>query len=165
MVYPGCVLGPGDDKPTGQYIQSLIQRRRPATAFNDSILTWVHVKDVAEVIVRALEKEGNIGGKYLVGKEQLSLQEFNEMVYEISGTPLPKMRLPDSVAIANAALLTGVADLVKKPPMLGMAIDQCKAMKEGMRGDGSKAEKDLGITYTPIRVAIEEAIASYAQGV
>jgi nucleoside-diphosphate-sugar epimerase len=32
-----------------------------------------------------------------------------------------------------------------------------------VRGDGSKAEVELGITYTPIRVAIEEATASYAQ--
>ena len=28
--------------------------------------------------------------------------------------------------------------------------------------NGSKAERELGITYTPIRVALEEAIASYA---
>jgi dihydroflavonol-4-reductase len=164
MVYPGCVLGPGDHKPTGLYIQSLVQRRRPATAFNKSILTWVHVRDVADVIVRALEKEGNIGERHLVGKEQLSLQEFNEMISEISGVPLPSMRFPDSVATASATLLTRVADLVKKPPMLEMTIDQCRAMKEGLRGDGSKVERELGITYTPVRVAVEEAIASYVEG-
>ena len=164
MVYPPCVLGPGDDRPTGQHIQSLIQRRKPATAFNDSTLTWVHVRDVAEVIVQALEKEGNAGERHLVGKEQLSIQVFNEMVSEISGAPLPRMRLPDSVAIANAANATWWADLIKKPPMMGMAIDQYRAMKQGQQGDGSKAERELGITYTPIRVALEEAIASYAQG-
>ena len=36
------------------------------------------------------------------------------------------------------------------------------AMKEGFRGDGSKAERGLGITYTPVRIALEEAIAPYA---
>ena len=164
MVYPPCVLGSGDDRPTGHYIQSLIQRRMPATAFNDSILTFVHVKDVAEIIVRALEKEGNIGERYLVGKEQLSIQAFNELISEISGVPLPKLRLPDSVAMANAALMTWVADRVKRPPILGMAIDQYRAMKKGQQGDGSKAERELGITYTPIRVAVEEAIASYVEG-
>ena len=162
MVYPPCVLGPGDDKPTGQYIQSLIRRQRPATAFNDSILTFVHVKDVAEVIVRASEREGNVGERYLVGKEQLSIRAFNEMISEISGVPLPRMSLPDSVAMANAANATWWADLIKKPPMMGMAVDQYRAMKEGQQGDGSKAERELGITYTSIRVALEEAIASYA---
>jgi hypothetical protein len=36
-------------------------------------------------------------------------------------------------------------------------------MKEGFRGDGSKEERELGITHAPVRVALEEAIASYAQ--
>jgi hypothetical protein len=34
-------------------------------------------------------------------------------------------------------------------------------MKAGIVFDGSKAERELGITYTPIRIALEEAIASY----
>ena len=164
MVYPGGVLGPGDNKASGQYIQSLVQRQTPATAFHDSTITWVHVRDVAEIIVRALEKEGNIGEKYLAGKEQLSFQELNAMTSEISGVPLPGMRLPDSVAVANAALMTWLADLVKKPPILGMAADQYRTMREGFWGDGSKAERELGITYTPIRTALEEAIASYTAG-
>jgi hypothetical protein len=37
-------------------------------------------------------------------------------------------------------------------------------MKEGFQGDGSKAKRELGITYTPARVALEEAIASYRVG-
>jgi hypothetical protein len=36
----------------------------------------------------------------------------------------------------------------------------CRKMIEGFRGDGSKAERDLGIPYTPIRAALEEATAS-----
>jgi hypothetical protein len=34
-------------------------------------------------------------------------------------------------------------------------------MREGFVFDGSKAERELGITYTPVRIALEEAIASY----
>jgi hypothetical protein len=45
-----------------------------------------------------------------------------------------------------------------------MSVDQIRTMKEGFAGDGSKAEKELGITYTPVRVALEEAIASYQKG-
>lgn len=161
MIFPGGVLGPGDPKASGQYIKDLINRRLPATVFPDSILTWVHVRDVAEAIVRAAEKEDNIGEKYLVCKHQLSFREINEMVSEISGAPLPKITLPDWLVMVNAALLTGVADVIKKPPMWGMSTDQMRTMKEGFKADGSKAERELGITYTPIRVALEEAIASY----
>jgi len=161
MIYPVGVLGPGDPKATGQYIQNLIHRRLPATVFDHSIFTFVHVRDVAEAIVRAAEKENNLGEKYLVGKHELSWRKINQMVSEISGVPLPKLRLPDSLAMLNARLLTWLANLIKKPPMWGMAIDQIRTMKEGARADGSKAERELGITYTPIRVALEEAIASY----
>ena len=67
---------------------------------------------------------------------------------------------PDSIAMLNAALLTGVANVTKKPPLWGMAINQMKTMKAGFNIDGSKAERELGISYTPIRFALEEAIAS-----
>jgi len=163
MIYPGGVLGPGDPKPSGQYIQNLIHRRLPATVFHDVILTWVHVRDVAEAILKAAEKEDNIGEKYIVCKHQLSFREINEMINEISGVPLPKLTFPDWLAMVNATLLTGLANLIKKPPMWGMATDQISTMKEGFKADGSKAERELGITYTPIRVALEEAIASYQE--
>jgi dihydroflavonol-4-reductase len=161
VVYPTAVLGPGDPKATGKYIADLIQRRLPATVLNDAIITFVHVKDVAEVIVRVAEKQNNIGEKYLVGKHQMSFGEINHMVSEISGVPLPKLRFPDSVTMFNAVLLTGLANIVKKQPPWGMSIGQIKVMREGFRVDGSKAERELGISYTPIRLALEEAIASY----
>ena len=163
MIYPTAVLGAGDPKATGKYIQNLIHRRLPATVFDDSYFTFVHVKDVAEIIVRAAEKENNFGEKYIAGKHQLSWREINRMVSEISGVALPKMSLPNAPAMMNARLLTWLADLIKKPPLWGMAIDQIRTMKEGVQADGSKAEKELGISYTPIRVALEEAIVSYRE--
>ncbi len=161
MIYPTAVLGPGDPKASGRYIQDLIHRRLPARVLENSVFTFVHVRDVAEAIVRAAEKENNIGEKYLVGKHQLPWREINRMVSEISGVRLPKMRLPDFLTMFNARFLTLVANVIKKPPLWGMAIDQIRTMKEGFVIDGSKAERELGISYTPVRVALEEAIASY----
>jgi dihydroflavonol-4-reductase len=161
MVYPGGVLGPDDPKPTGEYIQNLIRGRMPATVFNDSIFPWVHVRDVAEIIVRAAEKEGNAGEKYLAVAENLTFGQINKMISEISGVPLPRLRMPDWLAMANAMLLTAMADVTKKPPLLGMALDQMRTMKIGAVVDGSKAQKELGIAYAPIRLALEEAIGSF----
>lgn len=163
MVYPGAVLGSGAPKATGRYIRDLIRRKLPATIFKDSILTFVHVSDVAEIILRALEKEKNIGEKYLAGKYQLSFREINQMISEISGVELPKLHLPNFLASINAIVLTSLSDIIKKSPLWGMSKDQIRTMKEGFRFDGSKAEKELGITYTPIRVALEEAITSYRE--
>ena len=161
VIYPGAVVGSGDPKSTGQYIMDLINRRLPVTVFNDSTLTFVSVQDVAQAIIRAVEKEDNLGEKYLVGQHKLSFKEINEMIHEISGVPLPKIQLPTSLVMVNAAILTWLANLIKKPPLWGMSIDQMRTMKEGFGFDGSKVERELGITYTPIRVTLEEAIASY----
>ncbi len=160
-ILPGSVLGPGDSKASGQYVQNLIHRRMPARIMEESVLTFVHVRDVVEAIVRAAEKTDNVGEKYLVGGFRLSFAEINRMVSEVSGVPLPLLRLPDVLVMASAPIVTWLADLIGKPPLLGMSTDQIRTMKEGFRFDGSKTARELGITYTPIRVALEEAIASY----
>ncbi len=161
VIYPVAVLGGGDTKASGQYIKDLINRKLPATVFKNDIFTFVYVKDVAQAIVNALEKENNIGEKYLVGNSRYRWGEINKMISEISGVPLPKLSLPDSITMMNAYMLTGLANLIKKPPLWGMAFDQMKVMKAGFSVNGSKAEKELGIKYTPIRFALEEAINSF----
>ena len=83
------------------------------------------------------------------------------MISEVSGVPLPKLKLPDSITMMNAFFLNGLANLIKKPPLWGMALDQMKVMKAGFIVDGTKAERELGIKYTPICTALEEAIKSF----
>jgi dihydroflavonol-4-reductase len=63
--------------------------------------------------------------------------------------------------MGGAAFLTAVARLTKKPPMLGMSLDQMRTMKNAPVIDGSKVERELGIRYTPVRQAVKEAIESY----
>ena len=164
VIYPCIILGAGDTKATGQYIEDVVLRRMPAKVFEDTIFTYVHVDDVVEAIVRALGKKDNIGQKYIIGKYHMSLREVNQMIQEISGVPLPKIKLPGFLATISAEFLTRVADLTKEPPPWGMCLDQVRSMKESIVADGSKAERELGITYTPIRKALEESIASYQVG-
>jgi dihydroflavonol-4-reductase len=160
VVYPAAVIGPGDPKASGEYVAGLVKKTLPATVFSKSVLTWVHVKDVAAAIIKAIEKSNNIGEKYIIGKHQISFKDFNKMISEISGVSLPLISMPDFLSLSSAYFFTGFSDIIKKPPLWGMAIDQMKTMKEGFILDGSKAEKELGIVYTPIRTALEEQIAA-----
>jgi len=160
VIYPCGVTGPNDVKYSSSLIRSLISREMPVTAFNNSFLTWVDVRDVAEAIVRASEKDNNIGEKYILGREQMKMEEFYRMISDISGVPLPKMRLSDTMALFNARLLTWWADMTKKPPLWNMALDGCRVAKVGFIANGSKAEKELGITYTAIRNTFEDTIRS-----
>jgi len=164
MIYPGGVIGPDDHKAAGRYVSNLIRGKMPAQVLTSSVFAWVHVRNVAEAIVLALEKSGNIGEKYLIVAENLTFGDINRMVSELSGGKLPRLTLPDSLTIALAHVLTGLANLTKSPPLLDLAIDQIQLMKQGCQADGSKAMKDLGLSYTPIRLALEDEIRSVRSG-
>jgi dihydroflavonol-4-reductase len=136
----------------------MINRKLPGTIFKKRTFSFVCVRDVAHAIVRALEKPGNIGEKYLVGNYRYTWKEFNTLFSEVSGVPLPKIEFPESLTMMNAYLLTGLAYLIKKPPLWNMSVDQMKVMRMGFSVDGSKAERELGIKYTPIREVLKETI-------
>jgi dihydroflavonol-4-reductase len=161
MIYPTAVIGPDDPKATGRYIRNVARHRMPAQVLTDAPFCFVYVGDVCEAILRALEKEGNIGEKYLVSGANMTWGELNHMICDIAGVPLPPLRLPDAVTVFNAKLLTGLANLIKRPPLLDLSVDQVALMKQGFVIDASKAERELGIRYTPLRQALEEAIASF----
>ncbi|MFU8773059.1 MAG: hypothetical protein ACNA8H_11640 [Anaerolineales bacterium] len=71
------------------------------------------------------------------------------------------MSLPDWLVRINAALLTAMADLTKGPPPWGLSSDCANTNLNGIICDGSKAERELIINYTPARVLLEESIAYY----
>jgi len=132
----------------------------PGQVLTRAVFPFIHVSDVCEAIVRAMEKENNIGEKYLVSAENFTFGEVNKMISYVSGTKLPVLKFPDWMTVLNAYIFTGIANLIKRPPVWDMSVDQINLMKLGLKVDGGKTERDLGITYTPIRTAIEEAIAS-----
>ena len=137
-IMPGAVVGPGDTKTTGDYVRSLVARRMPARVMEGSVLTFVHVRDVAEAIARVVGRDDLSGARYLVGAERLTFGEINRMVGEIAGVPLPALRMPDGMAMAGAALLTALSGLTGQPPPWGMSTDQIRTMKQGFAFDGGE---------------------------
>jgi dihydroflavonol-4-reductase len=161
MIYPAAVVGPNDPKAAGRYVRNIARQRMPAQVLTDAPFSFVYVGDVCQAILRALEKEGNIGEKYLVSSANLTWGELNRRISEVAKARLPLLRLPDAVTVINAKFLTMVANLTKRPPWLDLSVDQVSLMKQGFVIDGSKAERELGLHYTPIGQALEEAIASF----
>jgi dihydroflavonol-4-reductase len=161
VVYPCAVLGSGNVKYSGEMVRRFIERRLPVTAFHHSVFTYVHVQDVAEAILRAAEKAGNIGEKYIVGNARLSFRDFYELLSDVSGVPSPRVSLPNTLVMLGAGMLTWVADRIKQPPLFGMSTDAMRLLMEGSAADGSKAEQELGIVYTPIRKALDEECEWY----
>jgi dihydroflavonol-4-reductase len=161
VLYPGIVLGAGDYKPSGKYISDIIHRRVLATIFHHSTATYVYVGDVADAILHAAERQDTTGEKYLLGHAWLNGKEYVELIREVSGVSLPWFTFPDFMVMAASYFLTGFSAITRRPPPWGLSIDASWTLKMGFQYDGSKAERQLGISYTPIRQALSEAIASY----
>lgn len=161
VIYPSAVIGANDPKACGRYINNYAKGRMPAQVLTKRYFPFVHVKDVAEAIFKALEKENNIGEKYIVSAENYTFGEFNQMISEISGMKLPFLKLPVWMTILTAYMLTGIANLIGKPPLWDMSFDQISLMKQNFNIDGSKVSRELGITYTPIYNGVKDAIESF----
>jgi len=158
-LYPAAVIGAGDLKSSGQMTVDILKRRLPATGLRDSRITFVYVGDVAQAITLAVEKEGNDGARYLIGRESLALGEYMELVSQLSGVRLPRIALPDRAVWAISHAVTAWGDLTRNQPLWGMSLDQTRTFMRGFQCDGSKAGRELGLVYTPVRQALEEQVA------
>lgn len=163
VLYPGIVLGAGDEKASGEYIMDVIRRRVPSTIYHRSYATYVHVGDVVEAILRAAETPASVGRKYLIGKTVLNGKDYAAMIGAAADVRLPLIPFPDFVVTAAAYLQTWAAAVTHQPPRWGLSIDAAKTLKNGFAFDGSRAERELGLRYTPIRQALAEAVAWYRE--
>lgn len=161
VVYPGAVIGPDDPKAAGRYLARVLEEKLPAQVLRDKPFPWVSVGDVTETVSRALQAEGSVGETYLAVAENLTFGEISRMLADVGGVKLPRLVMPDAMVMVSAYMATGMAAVTRRPPMLDMSLDQMRLMRHGMRADGSKAARELGVTYTPIRATLEQIVERY----
>ena len=158
---PTAPVGPGDRKPTptGKLVVDFMTGKIVAKAPGRGGMNLVAVEDVARAHVAALER-GNIGERYIIGGENLSMDEIWQMLAEITGRPMPRWRAPYALALAAAyadelrCRLTGATPDV---PVEGVRLS-----RERMYADSSKAREDLGYAPTPVREALRRAVDWFA---
>ena len=157
LVHPSAPIGPWDSRPTptGQMIVDFLQGRMPA--YLETGLNLIHVRDVARGHLLA-EERGRSGEKYILGHENLSLSQILHLLAEISGRPAPKVRLPYYPILAMAYVNEFWATYISgKPPR--MPLSAVKMAKKFMYFDNRKAVRKLGLTLTPVRQALSEAVS------
>jgi dihydroflavonol-4-reductase len=158
IVNPTTPVGPGDWKPTptGKIIVDFLNGRMPA--YVDTGLNFVAVEDAAAGHILAAER-GQIGQRYLLGAENLSLRELLAGLAQVSGRPAPRFRVPIAVAFAAACAETLVARLAGREPQI--PIDGVRIARHKMFVDCSKAVRELGFAPGPIVPALDRAVRWY----
>ena len=156
IVNPAAPVGPRDIKPTptGKMIREAAAGRMPA--YLDTGLNVVHVDDVAEGHLLALER-GRIGQRYILGGENFALGDLVRLVCEVAGSRKPFGQLPAgllwpvAIGMETAARLFGVEPLVTR--------DHLRMARKKMFFSSAKAMRELGYTPRPAREAVADAVA------
>ena len=160
LVSPAAPIGPGDVKPTptGKTVLDAARGRMPA--FVDTGLSLVHVDDVAEGHRLAFER-GEVGRNYILGGENLSLQEILQLVAELCGTRAARIRIPHGLVFAISALTHLWARLSGGEPAVPM--DAVRMSSKRMYFSSRRAVEELGYAPRPARDALRDAIEWFNQ--
>ncbi|MEM7434632.1 MAG: NAD-dependent epimerase/dehydratase family protein [Myxococcota bacterium] len=155
-VHLAAVIGAGDPCPTME-VERALNKRLPALVGADTTYTYVHVRDAAEAIVRALLSPRSLGRRYLIGTERATTREYFTIISELANVPVPRINLPEAPLIPIARALERLSALTGKRAAL--PVDILKTTAAGsLLFDGSRAKDELAMEYTPLRQALQEAI-------
>jgi len=153
-IAPAGVLGPGDLKATGQGIVEVINGQQPALF--PGTLSYVDIDDVAVGHVLAASKPA--GEVYILAAGIASIREIFGGACELAGAKTPPF-IPIFVAQLYARIEEFRARLTGNRP--GLARASVEILAHGLRVDGSKAARELGISYKPLEESLRRAIQWY----
>jgi len=156
IVSPSTPIGPRDVKPTptGRIIVQAANGHMPA--FVDTGLNLVHVDDVAEGHVLALER-GRTGEVYILGGEDVTLKEMLAVIAPLAGRTPSRLRLPRAPLFPLALVAESLARATGREPFL--TADALRMAKYRMFFSSEKAKRDLGYRTRPYKAAIADALS------
>jgi dihydroflavonol-4-reductase len=159
-VNPTAPIGDHDFKPTptGKIVVDFVRGAMPG--FVDTGLNVVDVRDVAEGHLLALDR-GKAGERYILGSENLTLEQIFGTLARIVGKPAPKIRVPYAVAYAYGAASTAWAGITGKEPLA--PLDGVRMSKRKMWVRHDKAARELGYTPGSAQAALERAVAWFQE--
>jgi dihydroflavonol-4-reductase len=155
IVNPTAPVGDHDFKPTptGKIVVDFVRGKMPA--YLDTGLNVVDVRDVAQGHLAALER-GRSGERYILGSENLTLEQIFSQLAALAGRKPPRIRIPYAVAYAAGVVSTAVANITGKEPLA--PLDGVRMAKKKMWVRHDKAARELGYAPGPAAGALRRAV-------
>jgi dihydroflavonol-4-reductase len=154
---PTMPIGPHDHNltpPTAMLRQFLHGR---VQMYLDFIVNLVDVRDVATGLILAMER-GQIGQRYILGGESISLKKILKLMASISGRHTFAIPVPGKIAEIAAGVLEFISDHLTHTPPSGTA----EGVRIALRATElsiEKAQRELGYAPRPIEPALRDTIA------
>lgn len=155
IVNPSFPVGPRDIKPTptGQTILDFLNNRIPA--YVETGMNVVDVEDVALGHLLAAEK-GQIGERYILGGEDMTMGELLGLLSKITGIPVPQKKIPYYPILGLSYLNAAFCRITGATPR--MTPDTIRMSRHYMYYDPGKAIRELGFPQTSAKGALRKAV-------
>jgi len=155
IVNPTAPIGDHDFRPTptGKIVLDYLKGDMPA--FVDTGLNLVDVDDTAEGHLLACER-GRAGERYILGSENLTLEQILIRLAAVSGGHAPRWRIPYGVAYLAGMASTGWANLTGHEPRA--PLDAVRMARKKMFVSQDKAKRELGFNPGPVDGALKRAV-------
>ncbi len=155
IVNPSTPVGPRDIRPTptGRIIVEAACGRMPG--FVDAGLNLVHVDDVASGHVAALAR-GRIGERYILGGDNVLLQNMLNDIALLVGRPPPRFKLPRGPLFPLAVAAEMIAAVTGREPFL--TLDGLRMSAHHMFFTSDKARRELGFAARPYVDGLRDAV-------
>jgi dihydroflavonol-4-reductase len=155
LVHPTFPVGEGDSAPTptGRTIVEFLNGRIPA--YVDTALNVAHVDDVARGHVLAAQR-GRNGRSYILGGENMSLQQLLATLGELCGLDAPRVRLSARAVLPVVRSAEWFQSrILGNEPVLPS--EPVRMATTRMEFDDRRARSELGYTSIPAREALARA--------
>jgi dihydroflavonol-4-reductase len=156
IVQPGGVYGPEDHSALGNMINQFVDGKLPLLAFPDLGMNLVHVEDVADGVLLALD-DGEPGEAYVLGGQITTMREMIETAGRVSGRKAPKRSMPTGLLKLLTPIGPVVGKVMGQPPNLAELISSADGVTFWARHD--KAMKELGYSPRSLEPGLRETLA------
>jgi dihydroflavonol-4-reductase len=160
IVNPSTPIGPGDVKPTptGRLVLDAASGRMPA--YVDTGLNIVHVDDVAVGHLLA-HQHGRIGERYILGGEDVTLQQILAQIAGVAGRAAPRVRLPYAAVLPIAYVAEALSRLSGRSGRV--TLEGVRMARKRMFFSSARAQRELGYRSRPPLEAFADAIAWFRE--
>lgn len=155
-VNPSSVQGPGRRRGTAKILIDYLNGKLRMVV--DSRMSLVDIDDCVEGHLLA-ETRGVPGERYILSGAIITVRETLALLADVGGVSHSTRRLPPVPAQAAAAAIEVVARVRgTRPPLCR---EMVRTILHGHAYDGSRATRELGLTYTPIEESIRKTVKWY----